>query len=74
MHRIKLKSHVDRDGVLQVHLPEICDTEVEVVIFYQTSSSQSAESVKLPQFYGCIQDDSFVRHPANEQSERESLE
>lgn len=74
MHSIKLKSHVGSDGLLQVHLPEIRDTDVEVIIVYQTSPPKSVEAVDLSQFYGCIQDDSFFRHPQPEQPERESLE
>ena len=37
MHSIKLKSHIGSDGLLQVHLPEMQDTDIEVVIVYQTS-------------------------------------
>jgi hypothetical protein len=74
MHSIKLKSRIGSDGLLQVHLPEIKDTDVEVIIVYQASLPQSVETVDLSQFYGCIQDDSFFRHPQPEQPERETLE
>ena len=74
MHSIKLKSHVGSDGFLQVHLPEMRDTDIEVVIVYQTSLPKRVEAESLSQFYGCIQDDSFIRHPQNEQPERENLE
>jgi hypothetical protein len=74
MHSIILKSHIGSDGLLQVHLPDIRDTDIEVVIVYQTSLSKETETASLPQFYGCIQDDSFFRHPQPEQTERESLE
>ena len=74
MHSITLKSHIGSDGLLQVHLPDIRDTDIEVVIVYQTSLSKEAEAASLSQFYGCIQDDSFFRHPQPEQAERESLE
>lgn len=50
------------------------DTDVEVVIVYQTSLPKRAEVVDLSQFYGCIQDDSFFRPPQPEQPERELLE
>lgn len=74
MHSITLKSHIGSDGLLQVHLPDMRDTDIEVVIVYQTSLPKAVEAEPLLQFYGCIQDDSFIRHPQNEQPERESLE
>jgi hypothetical protein len=74
MQSITLKSHIGSDGLLKVHLPDIRDTDIEVVIVYQTTLSKGVETASLSQFYGCIQDDSFIRHPQNEQPERESLE
>ncbi|MBW4577240.1 MAG: hypothetical protein KME08_18370 [Aphanothece sp. CMT-3BRIN-NPC111] len=74
MHSITLKSHIGSDGLLKVHLPGMRDTDIEVVIVYQTSLSKSVEAASLSQFYGCIQNDSFFRHPQDEQPERESLE
>ncbi|MGI0489866.1 hypothetical protein ACN4EK_31000 [Pantanalinema rosaneae CENA516] len=74
MHSITLKSHVGSDGLLKIHLPDMRDTDIEVVIVYQTSQPKEVKAVDLSQFYGCIQDDSFFRHPQPEQPERESLE
>jgi hypothetical protein len=74
MHSITLKSHIGQDGLLKVHLPDMQNTDIEVVIVYQTSSPKAVEVHPLAQFYGCIQDDSFFRHPQGEQPERESLE
>lgn len=74
MQSITLKSHIGSDGLLKVHLPDMRDTDVEVVIVYQTSLPKRVEAAPLSQFYGCIQDDSFIRHPQNEQPEREPLE
>lgn len=73
MQSIRLKSHIGSDGLLKVHLPDIRDMDIEVVIVYQTSRPKGVESVPLSQFYGCIEDDSFIRHPQNEQPEREPL-
>ena len=70
---ITLKSHIGSDGLLKVHLPDMRDTDIEVVIVYQTSISKGVEAASVSQFYGCIQDDSFIRHPQNEQPEREPL-
>ena len=74
MQSITLKSHIGSDGLLKVHLPDMRDTDIEVVIVYQTTLPKSVEAVDLSQFYGCIQDESFIRHPQNEQPEREPLE
>lgn len=74
MHSITLKSHIGSDGLLKVHLPDMKDTDIEVVIVYQTSLPKDVKAVNLSQFYGCIQDDSFFRHPQTEQPEREPLE
>ena len=74
MHSIKLKSHIGSDGLLQVHLPEMQDTDIEVIIVYRTSLTKGVEAKPLSEFYGCIQDDSFIRHSQNELPERETLE
>jgi len=74
MHSITLKSHIGSDGLLKVHLPDMRDTDIEVVIVYQTSQPKEVKAVNLSQFYGCIQDDSFFRHPQPKQPEREPLE
>ncbi len=74
MHSITLKSHIGSDGLLKVHLPNMRDTDIEVVIVYQTSLPKDVKAVDLSQFYGCIQDDSFFRHSQPEQPERELLE
>jgi hypothetical protein len=74
MQSITLKSHLSNDGLLKVHLPDIRDTDIEVVIVYQTTLPKGVEAAPLSKFYGCIQDESFIRHPQNEQPERERLE
>jgi len=62
MQSITLKSHIGSDGLLKVHLPDMRDTDIEVVIVYQTSISKGVEAASVSQFYGCIQDDSFIKH------------
>ena len=74
MNSITLKSYIGSDGVLKVHLPDIRDTDIEVIVVYQTSLPKAVKAADLSQFYGCIQDDSFFIHPQPEQPERESLE
>jgi hypothetical protein len=74
MQSIKFKSYVGSDGLLQVHLPNIKNTDVEVMVIYQISQPEAVQGADLSQFYGCIQDDSFFRHLQPEQPERETLE
>jgi hypothetical protein len=95
MHSIQLKSHhIGSDGRLQVDLPDLRDTEVDVIIVYQPAQEakkrqwssdflstfgdwqgeplvrapqeEQVEREALSQFYGCIQDDLFIRHPQSE--------
>jgi hypothetical protein len=61
MHSITLKSHIGQDGLLKVHLPDMQNTDIEVVIVYQADQSQAVEAEPISRFYGCIQDDSFNR-------------
>ena len=63
MHSITLKSHIGSDGLLKVYLSDMRNTDIEVVIVYQTSQPKEVKAINLSQFYGCIQDDSFFRHP-----------
>ncbi len=74
MQSITLKSHIGSDGLLKVHLPDMRDKDIEVVIVYQTTLPKGVEAPPLSQFYGCIQDDPFIRHAQHEQPEREPLE
>jgi len=74
MHSITLKSHIGSDGLLKVHLPDMKDMDIEVVIVYQTSQPKDVKAIDLSQFYGRIQDDSFFRHLQPDQPEREPLE
>ncbi|CAC5344627.1 MULTISPECIES: hypothetical protein [Planktothrix] len=71
MHSIKLKSHIGSDGFLKVRLPDVQNMDIEVIIVYHTNLPKPMEATPLSQFYGCIQDDSFIRYPQNEQPERE---
>jgi hypothetical protein len=73
MNSIKLKSYVDGDGLLHIQLPDVCDTDVEVILVYQPVAPKSSGVKPLEQFYGCIQDETFIRQPQGEQPERESF-
>jgi hypothetical protein len=74
MNSITLRSHVGNDGLLTIRLPDMRDTDVEVTIVYQARQPNVSEAVSLSELYGCIQDDSLIRHPQGEQPERESFE
>jgi len=74
MNSITLRSHIGNDGLLTIRLPDVRDTDVEITIVYQISQPNVSETVPLSQFYGCIQDESLIRHPQGEQLERESFE
>lgn len=47
MQSITLKSHIGSDGLLKVHLPDMKDIDIEVVIVYQTSPPKGVEAVSL---------------------------
>jgi len=50
MQSITLKSHIGSDGLLKIHLPEIRDTDIDVVIVYQTSLPKGVEAVLFHSF------------------------
>jgi len=52
-------------------LPETTEgTELDIILVYE-SASPTKTTTKLSDFYGCIQDETFIRHPQPEQAERE---
>jgi hypothetical protein len=71
MQSITVTSRIGNDGVLRVHLPDATNTEVEAILVYQIKANPPTPA---PQFYGCIQDNSFLRPPQPPQSDRERLE
>ena len=50
MQSITLKSHIGSDGLLKVHLPDMKDTDIEVVIVYKTTLPKGVESTPLAQY------------------------
>jgi hypothetical protein len=75
MESIKVRRHIGQDGILHLDIPVgMTEREVEVMVIYQSVPSSTTNAKSIEQFYGCIQDDSFFRHPQSEQPERESLE
>ena len=75
MQSIKVKSHVDNEGILQISLPEIRDTDVEVTIVYQPAQQKQKRqwSSEFLSTFGAWQGELLTREPQEEQSEREPL-
>jgi len=58
MQSVKVKSHVDSDGILRLSLPEIRDTDVEITIVYQPLQKNERKSLKS--LYGVCADDPII--------------
>ena len=73
IHSMRVRSRIGKDGLLQIQLPEAQEgTELDIVLVYETEEI-SQNTIKISDFYGCIQDETFIRHPQPEQPERESF-
>ena len=74
MHSIRMRSKVGKNGLLQVQLPQSTEgSELDIILVYEPASKFAASNKVNPKFYGCIDDDTFVRHPQGTQSEREPI-
>ena len=70
MQSMRVRSLIGKNGLLQIQLPETTEgTELDIILVYESASS--TKTTTLNDFYGCIQDETFVRHPQPEQAERE---
>ncbi|MBC5795603.1 hypothetical protein H5968_10695 [Sphaerospermopsis sp. LEGE 00249] len=58
MQSMTIKSYVGHDGMLHISLPEIQDTDVEVIIVYQPI--QKTEKSSLASLYGICADDPII--------------
>ncbi|MBE9056314.1 hypothetical protein [Sphaerospermopsis sp. LEGE 08334] len=58
MQSMTIKTHVGCDGMLQISLPEVQDTDVEVIIVYQPI--QKTEKPSLASLYGICADDPII--------------
>jgi hypothetical protein len=77
MNSIQLKSHhIGSDGRLQVDLPDLHDTDVDVIIVYQPAQNTRKRqwSPAFLSAFGSWQGEALVRAPQEEQAERESFE
>ena len=73
MQSMRVRSLVGKNGLLQIQLPETTEgTELDIILVYE-SASPTKTKTKLSDFYGCIQDETFIRHPQPEQPDREAF-
>ena len=73
MQSMRVRSLIGKNGLLQIQLPETTEgTELDIILVYE-SASPTKTTTKLSDFYGCIQDETFIRHPQLEQPEREAF-
>jgi len=71
MQSMRVRSLIGKNGLLQVQLPKTTEgTELDIILIYE-SASPTKTITKLSDFYGSIQDETFVRHLQPEQPERE---
>lgn len=78
MESVKLKTHVGKDGLLQIQLPvEIADQDVEVLVIYQpvaTTQKRTWSPGFFERTFGAWQGELLVREPQGDLPEREPLE
>jgi hypothetical protein len=71
MQSLRVRSLIGKNGLLQIQLPETTEgTELDIILVYESASPKTITK-KLSDFYGSIQDETFIRHPQPEQPERE---
>ena len=64
MQSIRVRSLIGKNGLLQIQLPETTEgTELDIILVYESATKTTK---KLSDFYGCIQDETFIRHPQPE--------
>ena len=69
MQSIRMRSLIGKNGLLQIQLPETTEgTELDIILVYESATKITT---KLSDFYGSIEDETFIRHPQQEQAERE---
>ena len=78
MQTIQLKSYVGSDGMLHISLPELKDSEVDIILVYQPIKTSLAPTKRQwsPEFlsvFGAWEGETLVRAAQEEPSERESF-
>lgn len=73
MKTLSLKTHIGKDGILNLELPtDLSDVDVELVIVYQRVSSKWPEGY-FEETYGSFADEPLERPDQGEFEEREDL-
>jgi hypothetical protein len=66
MQSIRVRSRIGKNGILQIQLPQTIEgTELDIILVYEPASPPKAIA-KPRDFYGCIQDETFSRHPQSD--------
>lgn len=75
MKTIRLTSHVDADGLVQFHLPEHHDEEVEITLTYKPVHTVQKQqwSQRFLDLYGAWKGEPLERGPQGTQPERDPL-
>lgn len=75
MKTIRLRSRVDKDGSVQIQLPEHHEEEVELLVVYQSvkTGQKRQWSQSFLNLFGSWQGDSLERAPQETQPERMEL-
>ena len=76
MESIQRTTHIDDNGILHLHIPELRDRDVEVTIV-DRPIARSSKKQWSPEFFdrtfGCWQGEPLVREFQGESQEREPL-
>jgi len=75
MHTIQLKSYIGSDRLLQISLPNVQNTELEIILIYHPTQSlyKRQWSSDFSSVFGASEAVPLVRAEQEEPSERESL-
>ena len=75
MKTIRLKTHVEADGSLKIHLPDYSDEEVELLVVYQSIKEipKRRWSQNFLDLFGAFENDPLERAPQEMQPERNEL-
>ncbi len=66
----KLRESLEAELTEKLDLTQLLNTLIESI---QPQTPTAIREYPQPQFYGCIQDETFFRHPQGQQPEREPI-
>ncbi|MEP0945458.1 MULTISPECIES: hypothetical protein [Cyanophyceae] len=66
MESIKVRQHIEQDGILHLALPVgLADRDVDVMVIYQPVQASASVEISLAAFYGICADDPIVTEERN---------